>query len=243
MGLDITRLVGKKTIENLIMNIYIIIPAYNEDKTIGGVISGIRSNYPDYKVVVVDDGSNDNTYQQTLAAGVKVLSHLINRGQGAAIGTGIKYALAKGAEIIITFDADGQHQVADLSKIIRPIIENQAAVVLGSRFLSGTNQIPLLRKIILKLGVIFTRIISGVKLTDAHNGLRAFGRKAAERINITQDRMAHSSEIIEEIKKNKLNFIEVPVTVNYTKYSLQKGQTAFDSLKIVKDILIKKITK
>jgi len=223
------------------MNIYIVIPAYNEDQTLTQVLSELKKDYSN--IIVVDDGSTDNTFQQALLAKVVVLSHLINRGQGAALATGINYALEQGADIIVTFDADGQHQVAEIAKIIQPLIEQQVDVVLGSRFLGQQSKIPLFRKIILKMAIIFTWLISGIKLTDAHNGFRAFNRLAAEKIKISQDRMAHSSEIIEEIKRNKLNYKEVPVTISYTKYSLSKGQTFWDSFKIAKDIFFKKIIK
>lgn len=226
---------------SLLEKVYIVIAAYNEDKTLAQVLSDLKKNYQN--IIVVDDGSTDNTYQQALAAGVTILSHLINRGQGAALATGINYALKVGAEIIITFDADGQHQVADIPMVIKPIVEQKVDVVLGSRFLNPQSTVPFFRKIILKSAIIFTWIISGVKLTDAHNGFRAFSRLAAEKIKINHDRMAHSSEIIEQIKRNKLSFKEVAVTINYTKYSLAKGQSALDSLKIVKDIFFKKIIK
>lgn len=223
------------------MNIFIIIPAYNEDQTLSQVLTELKKYYQN--IIVVDDGSTDNTYQQALAAEVKVLSHLSNRGQGAAIATGIKYALNQRAEIVVTFDADGQHHVEDIQQLVQPIIKKQVAVVLGSRFLDKKPKIPLIRKIILKSGIIFTWLVSGIKLTDVHNGLRAFSRQAAAVIKIQQDWMAHSSEIIDEIKRNKLSFKEVPVAVSYTKYSLAKGQTAIDTLKIVKDIIFKKIIK
>lgn len=224
------------------MNIFVIIPAYNEDKIISKVVEEIKSSFPEYKIIVIDDGSIDNTFQQALLSSVIVISHLINRGQGAALATGITYALNNNADIAVTFDADGQHDISDLPKIIFPLISNEADVTLGTRF-SANNKIPFLRKIVLKLGIIFTWIFSGIKLTDVHNGFRGFNRRALEKIKLKQDRMAHSSEIIDEIKRNNLKFVEIPVKVNYTKYSLSKGQSAIDSFKIVKDLFIKKLNK
>jgi glycosyltransferase involved in cell wall biosynthesis len=223
------------------MKIFIVIPAYNEDKTLTKVLEEIKNEYSN--IIVVDDGSTDNTYQQALLAKVTVLSHLINRGQGAALKTGIDYSLKQGADIIITFDADGQHQVTDIKDLIQPIINGEAEIVLGSRFLEIKNKIPFWRKVMLKTATVFTRFTSGLKLTDTHNGLRAISRPAAEKIKISQDRMAHSSEIINEIKRNNLKYAEVPVTINYTDYSLAKGQSAFDSVKILKDLVIKKLIK
>jgi polyprenyl-phospho-N-acetylgalactosaminyl synthase len=205
------------------------------------ILEIIKDEYSN--IVVVDDGSTDNTYQQALVAKVTILSHLINRGQGASLKTGIEYSLKEGADIIVTFDADGQHQVADIKNLIQPIISGEAEIVLGSRFLEIKNKIPFWRKRLLKAATFFTRFSTGLKLTDTHNGLRAFSRLAAEKIKINQDRMAHSSEIINEIKRNNLKYIEVPVTINYTDYSLAKGQSALDSVKILKDLVIKKLTK
>jgi len=223
------------------MKVFIIVPAYNEDMKIQSVLGDLKSKFQN--IVVIDDGSTDNTYQQALSSGVTVLSHIVNRGQGAALMTGIKYSLDKGADIIVSFDADGQHQTEEIQKIINPIVHQQADIVLGSRFLEKKSKIPLARKIILKAGIVFTRLTTGLRLTDTHNGFRAFSRRAAKKINLRQDRMAHSSEILDEIKKSQLKYQEVPVNIKYTNYSMKKGQTGIDSLKIIKDILIKKLRK
>ena len=223
------------------MKIFIVIPAYNEDQALNQVLADLKKNYNN--IIVVDDGSKDNTYQQALAANVRVLIHQLNRGQGAALVTGITYALKNHADIIVTFDADGQHNTGDIKNLIEPIINKEVEVVLGSRFLQKPNNIPRFRKLLLKMGILFTWLTSGVKLTDVHNGLRAFSKTAASLIILKQDRMAHSTEIIDEIRRNHLTFKEVPVTINYTKYSLAKGQKALDSLRIAKEIIIRKIIK
>ncbi len=214
------------------MKIFIIIPALNEAKTIGRVVGELKKY--NYEVVVIDDGSSDNTSQQAELAGAVVLIHLVNRGQGAALKTGIIYALQHGADILVTFDADGQHNAADVPKLLKPLLEHKAEATLGSRFLHGSpTGMPFLRKLILKIAVVFTRLVSGLDVTDTHNGLRAFSRRAIEKIKINQDQMAHASEILDEIHKHKIKFIEVPITINYSDYSIAKGQSSFDFAKIL----------
>jgi len=218
--------------------VYFVVPAYNESEMVGLVVEQVRRNWPE--VVVVDDGSADDTAAKAAGAGAIVLQHLINRGQGAALKTGIDYALGCGADVIVTFDSDGQHQLADLNALLAPVIEGRADVALGSRFLGTASEVPLLRKLTLKLGVLFTRAISGIRVTDTHNGLRVLSRAAAQRIQIRQDRMAHASEILDEIARLKLRFIEVPCRIVYTDYSRQKGQKSSAALRIVWDFLIGK---
>jgi glycosyltransferase involved in cell wall biosynthesis len=223
-------------------NVWIVIPAHNEEKKITDVITGLRkSGYSN--TIVVDDGSEDQTYQKALSTNTVVLRHIINRGQGAALQTGIDYALNQEAEIIITFDSDGQHQPEDISKLIKPIQEGEADVVLGSRFLSKNSNTPFIRKMFLKGGALIFRILYGIKLTDSHNGLRALSRKTAKKIKITQDGMEHASEIVEKIAKYGLKYKEMPVTINYTDYSLRHGQRTSDAFKILFKMILNKITK
>ncbi|MBD3313089.1 glycosyltransferase [Candidatus Woesearchaeota archaeon] len=211
--------------------IFIVIPAYNEAESISQVIRGLRKEgYTN--VVVVDDCSSDNTAETARKAGAAVLEHVINRGQGAALQTGTDYALEKGADIIVHFDADGQHDPKEIKDMMDPIKKGKVDVTLGSRFLRKGSNVPLLKRVVLKIGVIFTFFYSGILLTDTHNGFRALSSKAAGRIQINQDRMEHASEIIDQIKKKGIRYKEVPVTIRYTKYSRQKGQSALNSIKI-----------
>ena len=211
--------------------IFIVIPAYNEKNSISHVVDGLlREGYKD--IVVVDDCSTDSTARVAEKAGAVVLRHIINRGQGAALRTGMDYAIMKGADIIINFDADGQHNPKEVKDLVRPIIKKESDVALGSRFLKKGSNIPLAKKIVLKLGVLFTFIFSGIWLTDTHNGFRALSRKAAQMIEIKQDRMEHASEIIDQIKRKRIKYTEVPVTIMYTPYSVKKGQSALNSIRI-----------
>lgn len=222
-------------------NLWVVIPAFNEGPVIADVVRQLRAHYRN--VAVVDDCSQDNTGAAALSAGAIRLLHPINLGQGAALQTGITYALARGADYIVTFDGDGQHRVEDIGVLLETQTRTNADVVVGSRFLGGTENIPALRHLVLKLAVAFTRLTSGVKLTDVHNGLRLFTRHAAERIHITQDRMAHASEITEQIHRSGLSMVEAPVTIVYTEYSLRKGQKLSNAINIVADLIVGRMNK
>lgn len=224
------------------MNPLIIIPAYNEEKAISGVIKDLQEN--NYQnILVIDDGSKDKTADIAKQSGAKVIRHLINRGQGAALQTGHEYALKNGAEIIVHFDADGQFLAKDIENMLSEL-NNGYEITLGSRFLDKKPiNIPLEKKIVLKAGKLFTRIFSNISLSDTHNGFRAIKREALTKIKITQDGMAHASEIIDLIKQNNLKYKEVPVTVIYSEYALSKGQSIFNSLRIAFKLFIRKLTK
>lgn len=224
------------------MNIWIVIPAFNEEHKLGDVIHGLKKQGYN-NIIVIDDGSKDKTYSIAKENNVDALRHIINRGQGAALKTGIDYALTKNAEIIITFDSDGQHQPEDIPHLIKPIQEGITDIVLGSRFLTQNSNVPFIRKIFLKGGAVIFRIMYQVKLTDSHNGLRALSRKAAETINLSQDKMEHASEIIEEISNKKLRYIEIPVTIKYTNYSIQHGQKTSNAFRILWGIFFNKLVK
>lgn len=223
------------------MKITVVIPAFNEAKVISSVVSAVKGKVDE--VIVVDDGSSDNTARVAKNAGAKVARHFLNRGQGAALQTGISFALKTGADIIVTFDADGQHVAEEIEQVVKPLLLGEVDVVLGSRFLKPENKIPQSRTILLKLATWFTRLYTGLKVTDAHNGFRALSRRAAEVIKIRQDGMAHASEIIEEIKRHNLKFKEVGVTIKYTYYSLEKGQKLTNAFSIVWDLILGRIIR
>ncbi|MCC7460957.1 MAG: glycosyltransferase family 2 protein [Gammaproteobacteria bacterium] len=221
--------------------LWIVVPAYNEGPVVASVVSELTERYPN--VVVVDDCSTDATAVAAEAAGATVLRHPINLGQGAALETGIRYALSRGARNVVTFDADGQHRMEDIATLLDARETSGADVVLGSRFQGGTEGIPRGRRILLKSAVALGRMGRRVRLTDVHNGLRLLSRSAAERIHITQNGMAHASEIIRRIGELDLNVAEVPVTIRYTDYSLRKGQKLASALRIVVDLLVGRLQK
>lgn len=210
---------------------FVVIPAYNES---GGIEPVLRELVGICRhVVVVDDGSRDDTYAVAKRIAPYVLRHAVNRGQGAALQTAIDFALRQGARYVVTFDADGQHRVEDLPRMLAPLVAGECEITLGSRFLGEAEAIPPLRKLTLRLAVLFTRLVSRVRLTDAHNGYRAFTRRAAARIQIRNDRMAHASELVDIIRDMGLPFREIPVKIRYTEYSINKGQSTRGALKIL----------
>ena len=220
-------------------NLWVICAAYNEATTIGRVVADLRGS--GYRVVAVDDGSRDGTRHIASAAGADVVVHPVNLGQGAALQTGIDYALAQGADILVTFDADGQHRVADIPILVEALRRERADFALGSRFLGQTYNLPRLRRWVLYAATIFTRLTTGLRLTDAHNGLRALTRTGAAAIRLRQNRMAHASEILVEIAQSGLSYVEVPVTIEYTAYSLAKGQRIGDSITILLDLFAQEL--
>jgi glycosyltransferase involved in cell wall biosynthesis len=214
---------------------FVVLPAYNESRKIREVVAGVVAMYPN--VVVVDDGSSDETAAEARAGGAVSLRHVVNRGQGASLQTGIDFALRRGARFIVTFDSDGQHEPADIAALLAPLREGRADVTLGSRFRGTTDAMPRGRRLLLRAAVIFTRVMSRAQVTDTHNGLRAFTREAAARLDIRLDRMAHASEILDQIVRGGWRYEEVPVHIRYTGYSLQKGQSAFGAARVLMDYL------
>ncbi|PQO25728.1 glycosyltransferase family 2 protein [Blastopirellula marina] len=223
-------------------HIWIVVPAYNEAARIGRTIQGLVHHFRN--VVVVDDGSKDATFDALKGQPVWALRHPINLGQGAALQTGIDFAVAHGAEVVVTFDADGQHDVHDIQRLVEPVVSKRAEVALGSRFL-GTQAInmPTSRWLILKMGVLFTRICSRINVTDTHNGLRALSRAAATKLRIRQNRMAHASEILDQIQYLGLKFEEVPVTVHYSDAVLEKGQQNSAAVKVAAQFLLGRMVR
>jgi len=215
-------------------DLWIVVPAYNEAEVLAATLDQLR--FVRASVLVIDDGSTDQTAAVARAAGAVVILHPINLGQGAALATGLSFAVDRGATHICTFDADGQHDPQTIIELCDAIDAVQADVGLASRFLGTTVGMSPLRKNFLKLAIAFTRLHSGLRLTDTHNGLRVFTRSAAQRIEIRQPRMAHGSEILAQIAKLGLKYVEIPTVVTYTVYSRSKGQSLFDSVKIVFDL-------
>lgn len=219
--------------------VHVVIAAYNEAAVISRVVNEVKR--AGYRIVVVDDGSKDATAAVARAAGATVVKHPFNLGQGAALQTGVDYALAQGAEVIVTFDADGQHRVADIAGLVDALTEERAEFVLGSRFLGQTTDLPPLRRLLLKAATLFTRLTTGLRLSDTHNGLRAMSRRGAAAIRLRQNRMAHASELLGQIGSSGLRHVERPVTIEYTAYSLAKGQKMRDAVFILVDLFARRL--
>ena len=220
-------------------NTWIVIAAYNEARVIARTVADVRRY--DVPLVLVDDGSADLTAEIAETAGAVVVRHPVNLGQGAALQTGIEFALQQGAEVIVTFDADGQHRAADIVSLVDALAEHDADFALGSRFLGRAVHLPPTRRLLLKAATIFTRMTSGLALTDTHNGLRAMTRRGASAIRLRQNRMAHASEFLNQIAASGLKYVEVPVTIEYSAYSLAKGQKLGDALSILVDLLARRL--
>lgn len=220
----------------------LIIPVYNEGEVIKSVVEKALKKFS--HVVCVNDGSRDNSQEEISKTGAYLINHPINMGQGAALQTGIEFARLLPVDYFVTYDADGQHQLDDVVEMLKVIKREKTDFVLGSRFLGKEAvDMPKLKRAILKLAIRFSNATSGVKLTDTHNGLRVFNRKVAEEIQITLPDMAHASEILEIINKNKYSYVEIPVVIEYTEYSRSKGQVMINAVNIAFDTLLRKVSR
>jgi len=189
-------------------------------------------------VVVVNDGSGDNTQFEAERAGFSTVNHAINRGLGAAIKTGIEYAKEKKADIMVTFDGDGQHDPSDIEKIIWPVFQKKADLVIGSRFKKSKN-VPLDRFFLNWFANFITLLLYGVVTTDSQSGLRAFSKKALNVVDFKGERMDFSSEILLEAKRNNLKIAEVPIKAIYTEYSRKKGQKNLNAIPTFSRFLVR----
>lgn len=223
-------------------NIYVVVPAYNESKTIKSVIEELKDR--NLNIIIIDDGSHDETYQiaenSLYRVNGTIYRHVLNRGLGAALKTGIDAALSNNADIIVTFDADGQHDPNDILNVCSPIIEGKADVVIGKR---DFKEMPLSKKFGNQIMNTLTRIFYGIHVNDSQSGLRAFNRKAAGFLDINSRGYGVSSEIIGEIKKHDLKVEEVEIKTIYTDYSMAKGTNLNVGLKILFKLIIDLIKK
>ncbi|ENN96123.1 family 2 glycosyl transferase [Methanocaldococcus villosus KIN24-T80] len=223
-------------------NVFIVVPAYNEEKMITKTLKALKNE--GYKnIIVVDDGSEDNTYELAKREGVIVCRHLINRGLGGALGTGIKCALLYKPKYIITFDADGQHDVKDIKKIIEALKEND--FVIGSRLLDKNEikNMPIIKRIGNFILNLLTFLMGGYYVSDSQSGLRGFTYDAAKKIikELKSDRYEVSSEFIIIAKQLKLKVKEVPIKTIYTDYSIKKGTNVLTGIKILIKLICQKI--
>ena len=236
-----TSTMARESIQAAQPDVWVIVAAFNEGTRLGRTLDSLCGR--NLQIVVVDDGSSDNTAAVARQFPVWLLRHPLNLGQGASLQTGIDFALARGAKVLVTFDADGQHEAEEIDDLIAPVASGQVDVALGSRFLGNAAGIPRRRRLVLKLGILFTWLFSGIRLTDTHNGFRVLSRKAATRIRITQDRMAHASEILDQIRRQRLSYCEIPVTLLYSEDTLAKGQSSWNALRIVGELFIGKYVR
>jgi glycosyltransferase involved in cell wall biosynthesis len=218
--------------------VWVVVPLFNEAQVIAGVVRGLRTAFD--QVVCVDDGSADDSAEQARAAGAVVLRHTLNLGQGAALQTGIEFALRdEGMRCVVTFDADGQHQVDEARAMAARVLDGEADAVFGSRFLDSRSRPGLMKRVVLKGAVVASNLTSGLQLTDAHNGLRALGRGVCEQLHLTQNRMAHASQLVDQVGRSGATVVEHPVHILYTDYSRSKGQSLLNSVNILAELFFK----
>ncbi|GIL35502.1 glycosyltransferase family 2 protein [Phycicoccus sp. DTK01] len=218
--------------------VWLVIPLYNEAAVIGDVVTRARSVFP--QVVVVDDGSVDDGAEVAREAGAVVVRHPVNLGQGAALQTGFEYVRSRpDMEWAVTFDADGQHQTDDVLAMLEKARAEDLQVVFGSRFLDDRTTPSLAKRLVLRAAVGYTNLTTHTRLTDAHNGLRLLRRDVVERIDITQNRMAHASELVEQIGAMDVRYAESPVHILYTDYSRSKGQSLWNSVNILVELILR----
>jgi glycosyltransferase involved in cell wall biosynthesis len=220
-------------------DVWIVIPAFNEASVIGDVIADVRSVFGN--VVCVDDGSRDDTGDRAHRAGAHVVRHPVNLGQGAAIQTGVEYARSRpGANVFATFDADGQHRVKDVVRMIDRLTAEDLDIVIGTRFGDrAPERMPKLKRLLLPIVAKLSPASRKLGLTDAHNGLRVFNRTVADGLNLTMNGMAHASEFIALIVENQWRVTEEPVEILYTDYSMSKGQPLVNGVNIIFDGLLR----
>lgn len=221
-------------------SIFVVVPGYNEARVIRGTVEKLLAKH--YSVIVVDDASNDGTRQQLLGLPILYVRHLSNLGQGAAIQTGIELAVRKNAAYIVTFDADGQHDPEDIEHMINHLDSSKADIVFGSRFIAGAStNAPLFRRLVLKTARFINYLASGILLSDANNGLRAMTRKAALKMQITENRSSHNAQVQNLVHRHRLTYTECPVNISYFEYSMKKGVRNISSIRILYDLILFKI--
>ncbi|MGH7544435.1 MAG: glycosyltransferase family 2 protein [Gemmatimonadota bacterium] len=214
-----------------------VIPAYNEAGHIGPVVRAVRK-FAD-EVVVVDDGSVDGTSAEARAAGARVYRHLVNRGLGGGIATGLRAALEAGADIVVTLDGDGQHVPSEVLEVAKPIIKGEADLAIGSRMLDP-HGMPFVRRVANRCANLATWALFGVHVSDTQSGFRALSRRAAEALDLRTSRMEVSSEIVAEAARHGFRIAEVPITVIYTEYSLSKGQSFGVGLETLAKLILRR---
>lgn len=221
-------------------DVWVVVRCFNEAPVVGAVIAELRREFRN--VVGVDDGSGDGSADVMAAAGARVVRHAVNLGPGAALETGLKFALFdSGAQHFVCFDADGQHQVTDAVAMVERVKTDPVDVLLGSRFLGSASGISHGRRVVLRAARIFERFNSGMILTDAHNGLRVFSRRFAGQVELSLSGMAYASELLALIRRTGATYAEHPVHVAYSDYSRNKGQRSINSINIATDVWLAQV--
>lgn len=219
-------------------DVWLVIPVYNEAPVVADVVREALEVFPN--IVCVDDGSKDGSAEKIRPTGAHLVQHPVNLGQGAAIQTGVEYARAQaGAAFFATFDSDGQHLVSDVERMVQRLRDEPLDIVVGTRFHGDTTHIPRLKRLVLKSVVALSPSLRKLHLSDAHNGLRVFDKTVADGMNITLNGMGHASQIVEMIVRERWRVAEEPVTIQYTEYSMSKGQSLINGVNIMFDTVLR----
>jgi len=219
-------------------DVWLVIPLFNEGQVIGDVVAEARRTFR--HVVCVDDGSTDGGARHAGAAGAVVVQHPVNLGQGAALQTGFEFARAQPAmRWVVTYDADGQHRIEDVVAMVDLARGERLDAVFGSRFLDERSTPGWAKRVVLRLAVTYTNATTSTRLTDAHNGLRVLSRRVVDQLDITQNRMAHASELVAQVGALNVPYGEAPVHILYTDYSRSKGQSLWNSVNILAELILR----
>jgi HAD superfamily hydrolase (TIGR01549 family) len=238
---EVENLPALRNLLERLLSSYVVVPAYNEEKTLGSVLKDLLKYFRRDEIVVVNDGSRDRTEEIARSYGVRVLTHFVNRGLGGALGTGFAYAVRKNARLVITFDADGQHLVSDALRVMAPVAEGRADFAIGSRLKGDVSEMPLVKRFGNFVLDMVTAIFAGKYVSDSQSGLRCLSGECVRKIRITCDRYAVSSEIIIEASKAGCRIVEVPIKAVYTEYSMKKGTNILEGVKIALNLLFDKL--
>jgi len=214
-----------------------IVPIFNESTVLDEVLKDLTAVFAN--VICVDDGSSDDSAKIASDRGVCIVSHKLNVGQGAALITGLRLAARQKKFVYaVTFDSDGQHRPDDAMRLVQKLDDTGVGIVFGSRFLGARNDsIPLIKHLALRIVVGLRRIRGRTRLTDSHNGLRALRLSAFEDLDFANYGMAHASELVQWVLKEKIQYVELGVSVRYTKYSRRKGQSIWNAVNILFDLI------
>lgn len=218
-----------------------VVRMYNESRVLGSVLAGLQSIVDE--VICIDDGSTDGSADIARALGATVVRHTVNLGGGAAMRTGVDYALRETSHsFVVNFDADGQHRAVDARRMLQIARHTGTDVVLGTRDFDERSM-PWPRRVLLRAALCYSRRTTGLALTDTHNGLRVFNRRALAAIRLTQSGMAYATELETSIATAGLSWLEVPVSIVYDAYTLEKGQSNFNAINIVYDLCLARLRR
>lgn len=213
-----------------------VIPAYNEESSISNVIKDLKRERTTGTIIVVDDGSQDNTAEVAKKSGAYVIRHVLNSGSGSATATGLSYAQQEGYEIVATLDADGQHKAEDVIKGVREIQKKKVDLLIGSRLINSSGMSK--AKVLGNRGLsTVTWMLFGISVTDSQSGLRIFSRQALDKLRWKTSGYEFCSEMLWRAQQQNLSVAEYPIQAIYTEYSTSKGQNNWNGFNIVKSLV------